>query len=52
VGFLDNLIVTVDGKVLLHETFDSLDEWSQHQDAEIQPAFALVSKKWPDEEDN
>lgn len=45
VTFMDNLIVTVDGKTVFHETFDSLDAWLQHLDPEIEPAFALVSEE-------
>lgn len=46
VVFLDNLIVTVDGKVVLHDTFDTLAGWSQHQDPTLtESAFALVSEQ-------
>lgn len=45
VAYMDNLIVTVDGKTVLHEAFDSLDAWSQHVDPTIEPAFALVSEE-------
>lgn len=43
-AFIDNLRVTVDGQVVLHDTFDSLAGWSQHQDPGIESPFALVSE--------
>ncbi|MGI6081736.1 MAG: hypothetical protein ACOYEP_02555 [Limnochordia bacterium] len=46
VVFLDDLIVTVDGKTVLHETFDSLSGWSVHQDPSLtESVFSLVSQE-------
>ncbi|NLN17845.1 MAG: hypothetical protein GX162_01020 [Firmicutes bacterium] len=46
VVYLDDLIVTVDGETVLHETFDTLSGWSVHQDPSLtESVFSLVSEE-------